>query len=319
MMHPAVTRRPVSEVEAFRIAPTEDGQGEIVRLLGSAKRNLASLDMPATAETSQRLAKLKAGVQALSQDAEAMLAAQRALGYGDSPGLTTALHASLDALDEAAISELDYADPLQAGIGDSYRAMRIGEFKFAASRSDDDRDSFLKAADALGRAADGSFMGPDKKQAIADAVNTVVLRFNDWSSAVQTSSAAAARAAQHSLLTTNLANEAVEAAANASQATQIGLIAAQRDTTRLIAATIVAIVLVCGTLCLVVGRSISRPISRLAEIMHRMAGGDLHATISERPGRDEIARMTAAVIGFKQAGLAKLRLETEAAAAQQAM
>ncbi|OYV37605.1 MAG: hypothetical protein B7Z80_12365, partial [Rhodospirillales bacterium 20-64-7] len=76
-------------------------------------------------------------------------------------------------------------------------------------------------------------------------------------------------------------------------------------------------VLVFGIIWLLIA-SVSRPIGWMTDAMLRLAQGDTQAEIPGVGRRDEIGAMARAVRVFKDAGLDKLRLESEAAAAREA-
>ena len=306
------------ELADFRSEPSAVKRLAIVHTLDAARAGLSAFGQAASVRMSETLASLADGLAALRQDSESLLAGQEAIGYDDQVGLTAKLNAALDDLEANSIAELDYSDPLGAAVGDGYRLLRIGQYKFAASTSDADRDGFSKAADAMRRASEGSFMAADAKQKTGAGLDRVMLAFEPWAAALQTSSLTHRHAAEHIRAINEQANKAVAAAVGASETAQARLIAKQRQTTSLLAVALGAIVAVCGVLCFVIGRSISRPISRLAAIMLRMAAGDLSASPDAREGHDELAVMTSAVINFKLAGLERLRLQEAAAMAAKA-
>jgi methyl-accepting chemotaxis protein len=68
----------------------------------------------------------------------------------------------------------------------------------------------------------------------------------------------------------------------------------------------------------VLSRAIGRPILAMAGVMDRLASGDTAVAVPETGRRDEIGGMARAVQVFKDAALAKARLESEAAAQRRA-
>lgn len=65
-------------------------------------------------------------------------------------------------------------------------------------------------------------------------------------------------------------------------------------------------------------RTIARPVSSIANLMLRLAGGDMSVEVANADRRDEIGAMAHAVQVFKEAANENKRLETEALAARQA-
>jgi methyl-accepting chemotaxis protein len=79
-------------------------------------------------------------------------------------------------------------------------------------------------------------------------------------------------------------------------------------------ASVVSIIaLVLGTLlAYLTGRSISRPVVGMTEIMRKLAGGDMTVEVPALDQSDEIGQMAGAVQTFKEAGIEKARMEREA-------
>ena len=63
-------------------------------------------------------------------------------------------------------------------------------------------------------------------------------------------------------------------------------------------------------------RAVVRPIAAMASTMGRLAAGDLGVEIPAARRKDEIGQMARAVLVFKEAAIAKLRLEDEAETAR---
>ncbi|WP_019403529.1 MULTISPECIES: methyl-accepting chemotaxis protein [unclassified Chelatococcus] len=74
-------------------------------------------------------------------------------------------------------------------------------------------------------------------------------------------------------------------------------------TTNVVLATIAASAVIGFALSWLIGRSISRPLNGLAMTMQRLAAGDTGIAIPAVPGRNEIARMAAAVAVFRDNAL----------------
>jgi len=79
--------------------------------------------------------------------------------------------------------------------------------------------------------------------------------------------------------------------------------------TSLLVGTMFACVLV--AVMLVIGGTITRPISRLTAVMGELAAGDLDISVSGQDGSDEVADMARAVQIFKDNAVEKKRLEEE--------
>ena len=85
-----------------------------------------------------------------------------------------------------------------------------------------------------------------------------------------------------------------------------------------------AVAILGAVVCLLIGtgmawiivRAVGRPITAMTAAMHRLAGGDNAVPIPAMGQKDEVGGMAAAVQSFKDAAIAKLRLEGEAGEAR---
>ena len=57
---------------------------------------------------------------------------------------------------------------------------------------------------------------------------------------------------------------------------------------------------------------IAAPVTRIGEAMRKLAGGDRSVAVTDLDRKDEVGRMAQAVQVFKDAAIAKARLEAEA-------
>ncbi len=94
---------------------------------------------------------------------------------------------------------------------------------------------------------------------------------------------------------------------------QLARMAGERRNALLFLAGGLALAIVSGLLmALLISRSIVRPLTTLGGAMDRMAQGDFLVDLSEAGRRDELGDMAKAVVVFREAGIEKQRLETEA-------
>ena len=77
----------------------------------------------------------------------------------------------------------------------------------------------------------------------------------------------------------------------------------------------VLVLLVIGS-CIIITRSVTRPVAAMTSAMHRLAGKDWQTAVPALDRGDEIGQMAKAVQVFKDAGMENERLESEAAEAR---
>ena len=217
-----------------------------------------------------------------------------------------------DALETLTTGDVDFSDPLIPAMTDAFRSMRHHQYKFSAKPGDGERDAFLERAGAMTRDVEASFMADPKKVEFKDAIVALLSVFKPWAATTQALNVARQSADKHIQMLMTAADNDVLAASGSSDAAQARLTASQDGANRLVGVTIVTVVLLCGGLSFAIGRGITRPIRLLADAMRRMAEGKLDTAVRHVKGHNEVARMTAAVLTFKEAALDKVRLEREA-------
>ena len=87
---------------------------------------------------------------------------------------------------------------------------------------------------------------------------------------------------------------------------------------QLVIATSLGSLLIGAFMAWLIGRIISRPLNTMTDTMGRLAAGDHDIAIAGLQQSDEVGRIARAVQVFKEAAIAKLRLETEATEARRA-
>src|SRR6185436_11168720 len=98
-----------------------------------------------------------------------------------------------------------------------------------------------------------------------------------------------------------------------TNAAAAGLAASQQRTRAIIAAVGLAAVLIGLGFSWLIGRSIARPLNGLADVMKRLADGDISAKIPATHASDEIGSMARTVIVFRDNMIERDRLTSEQA------
>ncbi len=101
-------------------------------------------------------------------------------------------------------------------------------------------------------------------------------------------------------------------AASAAAASRTGQ-AIRATTTRLVAWSVVLVIVVMITVSWLIGRGIARPIVSLTSCMESLAHGDLGTQVPQEPRRDEIGTMMRVVQTFKDSAVEMERLRSEQA------
>ena len=307
-------------IGAFLLAPGEESRAALIEARDAANARIAALVATDAQQNEHHLpVSLVKGMKTVAFDVDMIVKAQSAVGYDIASGATGVVNASMDALEAVMNDGVDFSDPLAAAMSDAFRQMRRNQLRFTLTRASADRDAFMVSIDAMGKAAVASFLGDDKKKQIGAAIQAAQTSFGQWADATEKAASVEHSAAVHFKGLTAAADSIVSASTRAADQAQGRLSAILSQTVWLVGFVIAALIVLCAGLGFVVGRGISRPVSRLSDLMARMAAGDLGVATAEPKGRDEIAGMTRAVLGFRDAALEKRRLEAEASTSRQAV
>jgi methyl-accepting chemotaxis protein len=259
---------------------------------------------------------LAAQTKTLSRNIEAILSAQDSLGYDEKSGLAGQTNAASDALTQSVAADVDASDPLGVAVLEAFGRLRPDYYEFALARDAATRDEVLKDASTIKKDVDASFFSDDKKAKLTKAIDAFVASFAALAKTETDLAGLQGQADVNFGQLTTATDAAVLSASQSADTTQANLAETQYQALQIVAAAIVLVVLICGSASFFIGRSLSRPITRLASIMRRMAEGDLDAEVGYADRGDEIGGMARAVLVFKQAGSERIKLEQEAEASR---
>jgi methyl-accepting chemotaxis protein len=258
-------------------------------------------------------AELVNGMTALSRQIDAILSGQDAIGFDESAGLIGKVNATGAVLEKKVTDEVDPSDPLGTATIEAFHQLRRSQFKFALLRNSAARDEYMANAATMIKDIDASFMQEAQKTAIEAALKDYSNAFVSWSGGVANLLAARQSASERVRNLSTAADAEVFSVSQAADTATGELKQTQTRMSRFVGMTIAVGVLLCGGLGYLIGRSISRPIRHLADVMHRVALGDLEVSLDRKEGPVEIGAMATAVLMFKKGALEKLRLESSAA------
>ena len=295
-------------ISAFLLEPNQVTRARLVASQDAANKSVAGLS---AADGVPLAASLSKGVRTVSLDVDTVIKAQDAFGSDGKAGLAEAVTRGMDALSTVLNEEIDYSDPLAVAMSQAFHQMGQGQLRFTASRSDADRDIFLAGAAAMKKDIAATFFGEALKTKLSSDVEQAEAAFAAWADAVQRVAAARDVATSHFQALSAAADLIVEQDGRLADTAEAKLGAIQERVALMVGGTILVIAALCCLLSFLIGRSISRPIRRLALAMRRMAEGDLGTAVEPGRAHDEIADMSRAVLAFRDAGLEKRRLEAE--------
>ena len=305
-------------VDAFLLAPS-DAAAKVVGATAAAANlsNVKLLD-GANSPLSQLPPAASTSLKSVSSDINGIIAAQQAVGYHSDAGLAGTANTTMQVLEAAIRDNADMSDPLAAAVSQDYVGMLHGQVRFAMSHDPADRATFGASAEAVGKDLQASFLSADAKDKVGTALSAATGAFAAWADAIARVADAQSVAASHfDQLSTGI-DGIVAASSRSADAAQAALIEMQARSAVIVGATILGAIALCCSICLVIGRSISRPVRTLSHVMRCMTDGNLDVALEPRLGCDEIAEMSRSLEAFRESARRNRRLEFEAAEAREA-
>ena len=264
--------------------------GDAFQALKSAALDDAQTQM--TSAIGTKLDSLKAAALAIYK-------AQEAVGLDDGQGQRKALADMATALGKAVDDVAGSADPMEAEITRRNNALRLGQAQVHERATAEAPAKLLATVKAMTAAIAGSFLSDKEKGELQTALDGYKAAFQAWVTALDAVSAAS-DAFDGQLKAVSADVRALSVATDRGRQDMLESLSQAQQ--RIQAAALVAIgliILICAGLGLLVGRSVTRPLTRLIEAMRQLARGDTAGEIPGRERRDEFARMAQAVAVFR--------------------
>jgi methyl-accepting chemotaxis protein len=264
---------------------------------------LRSLDFIATSIDShhaENIAGLDKDVMGLHETFTKLVEEQKILGYDDSSGLRRNLVISGIAVERIINENMTWLAEAEATkLMMSLLVMRHHEADYRLTQRELTQQQFrggYKQFTDTFALIDGT---PEMKSALEQQVKTYADTFAQWSESYDRVQPLRAVIDIDSQRMRPRADEIIESARQTAEAASSALTASQaRTRTGIIAVGIAMVALGLGFSWLI-GRSITRPLNGLADVMKRLANGDTGARIPATHAHDEIGEMARTVIVFR--------------------
>ena len=232
------------------------------------------------------------------------------LGKDDTSGLTGRMNESVQTLEvQARRVAANFDDG--AGILEQVLQMRRHEKDFMLRGLDSDLEAF--------RQARTKFINEVTRSVVAPATKTELLKAGEiyWpalDSYVEGSRTVQQTVAQLDTLLTNLdqtTNLLVAAANDGKTRANEARLEAQSKTLMLMIGLIAGVVVLCGVVAMILGRSMTRQISGITASMRELAAGDTSVAVPSTEAKDELGEMARAVLVFRDNAIERERLAAE--------
>jgi methyl-accepting chemotaxis protein len=273
---------------------------------------MKSLDRIATmlgASAQDVITPLRITVRDLKTSFESLVNEQKSLGYDDGQGITAELTVASSAVERIIHQDLSWvADGDARKMLMSLLTMRRDEIAYRLTRSRTSEKHFLDEVrnfNALFESVDGA---PSMKQKLNEEVKTYSYAFAQWVASTDNIEPLVTLIGHDTETVLPEADKIIASARDSSSDAGTALSASRARIRSFILWVGLAVVLIGISFSWRIGRSITRPLEGLAQVMKRLADGDTSAQIPETKAHDEIGAMARTVVVFRDNMIERERL-----------
>jgi methyl-accepting chemotaxis protein len=280
----------------------------------AGQRTLSALEQSVSAATRQKLAPLHGNLKEMASQFDELTQNQRILGYTESEGVRarmTRAGATVERLIHEDMSWLGESDAQKLLI--SLLTMRRFESEYRLTRSTLMQNVFANEFNAFQKLLDGIVAADVMKEQLKQQVKNYIDTFAEWVAADDKINPPVAIIDFNTRTMIPVADEIIASAKDRTAAASAALMASQARTSKIIIGVGLATVLIGLALSWMIGRSITRPLNGLVDVMKRLADGDISAKIPATRASDEIGSMARTVIVFRDNMIERDRLTSEQA------
>ena len=280
----------------------------------AGQRTLSALEQSVSAATRQKLAPLHGNLKEMASQFDELTQNQRILGYTESEGVRARM-----AKVAATVERLIHEDMSWLGESDAQKllisllTMRRFESEYRLTRSTLMQNVFATEFNSFKKLLDGIVAAEVMKEQLAQQVKNYIDTFAEWIAADDKINPPVAVIDFNTRTMIPVADEIIASAKDRTAAASAALMASQARTSKIIIGVGFATVLIGLALSWMIGRSITRPLNGLADVMKRLADGDISAKIPATRASDEIGSMARTVIVFRDNMIERDRLTSEQA------
>ncbi len=287
----------------------EDGQSHAVM-------NLDTIEQSIDGSQSESGAWMRREVLNLKNNFSSLINEQKILGFREEEGLRNQLRNAGYAVERninANMTWLAEADSRKLLM--VLLSMRLYETEYRLMARELTRQQFISAYKEFLKIFDSVDGTSEMKDKLYLEVKTYADTFAKWIESSDRAHPLRAIIELDSVRILPQADKIIATARESAEAASIALTKSQTHTRSIIFAVGLAMVALGLGFSWIIGRSITRPLNGLAEVMKRLAGGDTSARIPATHARDEIGAMARTVIVFRDSMIEREKLaatQTEA-------
>ena len=302
----------------FTAAPSDD----LIQAFGQAQqiamKSLATVASSVDSDRRKSIVALRHRVETLKTNFDNLVAVQRTLGFGESDGLRGQLNTAGNKVERIINENLSWLAENDANkLMMSLMAMRQEEAEYRLNSEELTHQQFVASYKKFTTDFSNIDGTPAMKGALEKEVGYYADTFEKWITSADQAHPLRVLIDMDSQNMLPEADEIIASAGYKSEVASIALAASQRHTRNGIIAVGIAMVALGLGFSWLIGRSITRPLNGLADVMKRLADGDTSARIPATRARDEIGEMARTVIVFRDNMIEREKLATIQAEASQ--
>ena len=252
---------------------------------------------------------LRITVRDLKTSFESLVNEQKSLGYDDSQGITAELTVASSAVERIIHQDLSWvAEGDARKMLMSLLTMRRDELAYRLTHARSSEKHFLDEVrnfNALFELVDGA---PSMKQKLNEEVKTYSFAFAQWVASTDNIEPLMTLIGHDTETVLPEADKIIASARESASDAGTALAASRARIRNFILWVGLAVVLIGISFSWRIGRSITRPLEGLGQVMKRLADGDTSAQIPETRAHDEIGAMARTVVVFRDTMIERERL-----------
>jgi methyl-accepting chemotaxis protein len=303
----------------FAAQPSQDLVKAFENAHATAIRTLDTIESSVHQSIKPKLGPLRTQLGEIAQQHSGLTRNQEILGFTEADGIRnrmTKTAAAVERLIHEDMSWLTESDQQKLLI--SLLTMRRYETEYRLTRGTILRIEFFDEFKSFQKVLESIVAADIMKIQVADQVKVYVDTFDEWVAIVDKIGPPVAMIDYNTKAMMPMADEIIALARANTVAASATLTASQQRTRTIITFVGLAAVMIGFVFSWIIGRSITRPLHGLGDVMKRLAAGDTTAKIPATRASDEIGAMSRTVIVFRDNMIERERLAAEQAEAVRA-
>jgi methyl-accepting chemotaxis protein len=277
-----------------------------------ASHSLATIEATVDGAARKNLIPLRERLGEVALNFHSLTEKQDVLGFTESEGIRQRMTRTAAAIERIIHEDLSWMQPSDSqSLLVSLLIMRRYETEFRMTGQSLPQVSFFSELADINKKLDGIVGAAVLKEQLGQQIKNYADTFKEWIDSIEKVGPLRATIDIDTRNMMPVADEIIASANGNSQSASAMLTASQGRTRTIITWVGIASVLIGLAFSWIIGRSITRPLNGLADVMKRLADGDTKARIPATRSSDEIGAMARTVIVFRDNIIERDRLSAE--------